>query len=205
MTKKEQRILDINNKTQKLNALYGECVVELASIGIDFSDSKYGVVDIGLAKRKTKRYGCCKNENPDKTTSYRENRKTYYRVFNTHHIEISSWLMDLNDEIIKNTIIHELIHCLPDCNNHGKTFKNYAKFINSKLGYNISRVGNKKEDYEKSNVDYSDSEKEENSFKYKVECTSCGYSFYRKRLQRGFARKYRCGKCMGRFCILPLN
>ena len=40
------------------------------------------------------------------------------------------------DIIIKNTIIHELIHCLPKCTNHGKEFKKYAKIINEKLGYN---------------------------------------------------------------------
>ena len=201
MTKKEIMELDRINRTNKLNLLYGECLDELKSINIDFSNSRYGDIDISLAKRKTKRYGCCKNENPIKSTAYREHRRTYYRAFATHHIEVSSWLMDLNDDIIKNTIVHELIHCLPDCNNHGTEFKKYAKYINSKLGYNITRVGNKKEDFEKSNLDYTEDEKEENSFKYKIECTSCGYTFYRKRLQRGFARKYLCGKCRGRFRV----
>lgn len=50
----------------------------------------------------------------------------------------------INDGIIKNTIMHELIHCIPFCNDHGIEFKKYANYINEKLGYNISRVGNKK-------------------------------------------------------------
>lgn len=43
--------------------------------------------------------------------------------------------------------MHELIHCIPFCNDHGIEFKKYANYINEKLGYNISRVGNKKVDY----------------------------------------------------------
>ncbi len=205
MTKKELEETNKLNKENKLKTLYNECLEELNTIGIDFSNNGYGVVDIGLAKRKTKRYGCCKNEDPDKTSSYRKNRRTYYRVFKTHHIEISDWLMDLNDDIIKNTIVHELIHCLPDCNNHGDEFKRYARYINDTLGYNITRVGNKKEDYDKSNIEYADdSVYTEDNSKYRVRCTNCGYSFFRRRLQRGFARNYRCGKCMGKFEVIEL-
>ena len=191
----------VKTEEDRLNELYTECVSELTNIGIDVLDEdRIGKIDIGFAKRKAKRYGCCKNENPDRTTAYREKRKVYYRKFNTHHIEISKWLMDLNDDIIKNTIVHELIHCMPDCNNHGKEFKRYAKYINDKLGYNISRVGNKEEDYKKSNLELLEIEKTP-KYNYKVTCSRCGYSFYRIRLQKNFTRKYRCGKCMGKLII----
>ena len=63
-----------------------------------------------------------------------------YGRCNKHHIEISPWVMQLDKNIIKNTIMHELIHCMPYCNNHGAEFKKYARYINEKLGYNISRV-----------------------------------------------------------------
>ena len=46
-------------------------------------------------------------------------------------IEISRWVLELKDDIIKNTIMHELIHCMPYCNNHGAEFKKYAKVINN--------------------------------------------------------------------------
>ena len=111
--------------------------------------------------------------------------------------------MDLNEDIIKNTIMHELIHCLPECNNHGKVFKQYEKYINEKLGYSISTLGNKKQDYEKSNLVYDknvDSERD----KYKVVCESCNYTFYRKRMMKSFTRKYRCGKCGGKFKIYEI-
>lgn len=108
--------------------------------------------------------------------------------------------MELDDQIIKNTIIHELIHCFPYCNNHGVEFKKYAKFINEKLGYDIARTGNKKQDFENSNVEYKEAE----HYNYKVVCNGCGQEFYRKRLQKNFTRKYRCAKCEGKFKVISL-
>ena len=102
--------------------------------------------------------------------------------------------MMLDESIIKNTIIHEIIHCLPYCNNHKDEFKKYANCINEKLGYDISRVGNKEQDYEKSNIEY-----EENvNFKYKIICEKCKQTFYRQRLMKNLTRKYRCGICGGK-------
>ena len=106
--------------------------------------------------------------------------------------------MQLEDDIIKNTIIHELIHCLPYCNNHGEIFKKYAKTFNEKFGYDISRVGNKKKDFEKSNIEFNENE----NYKYKIICKKCGQEFFRQRLNKDFLRKYRCGKCGGKFSIL---
>lgn len=105
--------------------------------------------------------------------------------------------MTLNESIIKNTILHEIIHCFPNCNNHGTEFKKYANYINEKLGYDISRVGNKKEDYEKSNIEYT----EKVNFKYKVICEKCNQTFYRQRLMKNLTKKYRCGICGGRLKI----
>ncbi len=183
---------------EKLEKLYKECLEELKSIDINLDENNIGKIDISFAKRKTKRYGCCKQEEPDKSTAYREKRRIHYRKYNMHHIEISKWLMDLNDDIIKNTIIHEIIHCLPDCNNHGKDFKRYCRLINEKLGYNISRLGNKKEDYEKSNLTFN----EKSNVKYIIVCESCGLIYYRQRMAKNFTKKYRCGKCKGKLRIL---
>lgn len=185
---------------KKLQIVYDECIHELQKIGIDVLNfEKIGKIDISISKRNNKRYGCCKQEEPDLQTKYVEKvgnkRIIRYAKFNKHHIEISPWLMELDEDIIKNTIIHELIHCLPNCNNHGEMFKKYANYINDKLGYNISRVGNKKEDYIKSNVEY----KEKESYNYHIKCTNCGQEFFRKRLNRNFTRKFRCIKCGGKF------
>ena len=189
---------------EKLERLYNECVEKLKSININIIENhKIGEIDIKLAKRNSKRYGCCKQEKPDQSCYHIEKRGNNmilkYDKFYEHHIEISEWVMDLDDSIIKNTIIHEIIHCFPGCNNHGKTFKNYASYINEKLGYNISRLGNKEMDYKRSNLDF---ENEANNYKYKIVCQKCGEKFYRKRLHKNLIKKYRCGKCGGKLQII---
>lgn len=188
---------------EKLDILYKQCLDELASIGIDMTNHDLiGDVDIIISKRATKRYGCCKQENPDK--KYKViiqrgfHRTIKYEKFNKHHIEISNWVMELNDDVIKNTIIHELIHCIPFCNNHGKEFKKYANYINAKLGYNITTKGNVKSDYEKSHMEYV----ENNDYKYKIICQNCGQIIYRKRFNSNLIKRYRCGKCKGKLKLL---
>ena len=124
---------------KKLNKLYLECIKELQSIGIDVTDKRIGDIEITISKRNNKRYGCCRQEKPDTKTAYKVKRKIYYKSYNIHHIEISKWVMELTNEKIKNTIIHELIHCLPECNNHGTEFKKYAKIVNENE-YDITRT-----------------------------------------------------------------
>ena len=185
---------------EKLQNLFNECKHELGSIGIDLNSKMIGSIEINLAKRNCKRYGCCKQSNPDESTKYIEkvgrNRYIRYSIYKKHNIEISKWVMNLNDSVIKNTIMHEIIHCFPNCNNHGEDFKKYAKYINHNLGYNISRLGDKNKDLEDSNI-----ETEKEKYNYRIQCSSCGYVFYRKRLSKNFVIKYRCGKCRGKFDI----
>lgn len=182
----------------KLQSLYEECKLELKNIGINLDNNLVGNITVDISKRNCKRYGCCKQEDPVPSSKYYERigRKKYakYSLYKTHKIEISKWVMDLNDDIIKNTIIHEIIHCFPNCSNHGEEFKKYANYINKQLGYNISRLGNKNKDLEDSNIEI-----EKEKFNYKVECSKCGYIFYRKRITSSFTHRYRCGKCRGIF------
>lgn len=185
---------------EKLNKLYLECISELESIKI-LEGEDIGEISIKISKRNNKRYGACKQEEPDINSKYIEKigrRKVVkYSKYKKHNIEISPWVLELNEKIIKNTIMHEIIHCIPDCNNHGEKFKKYANYINSKLNYDISRVGNKKEDYLSSNIEY----KENNQYKYEIKCEKCGYTFFRHRCIKNFERKYRCGKCGGKFIV----
>ena len=152
---------------EKLNKLYKEGIEELKSIGIDID---IRTIEIQISKRNNKRYGCCKQEDPDKNTKY------YEKIGNKRYL---------------------IIHCLPYCNNHKNEFKKYANYINEKLGYDISRVGNKKQDYEKSNMEYT----ENVNFKYKIICEKCNQTFYRQRLMKNLTKKYRCGICGGKLKI----
>ena len=186
---------------ERLIELYQECLKELKSIKINIEHA--GKVNICLSKKKCKRYGCCKQENPDtKFYHYKKRGKRKIKIydrFKSHRIEISKWVMDLDEKIIKNTIMHEIIHCFPNCNNHGKVFKQYANYINEKLGYNIERLGNKKEDYLKSNIIYK---QEDIKYYYKIKCIECGLIYYRQRLRKNLLKAYRCGRCNGRLEII---
>ena len=187
----------------KLDYLYRQCLQELQTIGINMEDKKtIGTIQITLSKRNNKRYGCCKQEKPDqhfKVIQKIGRRKIIkYEKFYQHTIEISKWLMELDDSIIKNTIMHELIHCIPFCNNHQKEFKKYATYINQKLGYDIQRVGNKKEDYEKSGKTIE--EKEE--YLYKIVCQKCGQEIYRKRFNTNLLYRYYCARCKGKLKLV---
>lgn len=188
---------------EKLNKLYHECIEELKSIGLNIANNpEIGEITIEFSNRSVKRYGCCKQENPDKTTMHRKRKgRTIYITYDRylkHKIEISRWVMDLDDKIIKNTIIHEIIHCFPKCNNHGTEFKKYANYINKKLNYDISRLGDKKADYKKSNVKY---ENKPIKYKYKIICKKCGHIYYRQRLKKNITTKYRCSICNGRLKV----
>ena len=188
---------------EKLERLYKECREELYNIGI--SIETLGDIQIKISKRAKKRYGCCKQEEPDKkyktVTKIGRRKVIRYEKFNKHNIEISKWVLELEENIIKNTIMHELIHCMPYCNNHGTEFKKYAKLINTNYEYDISRVGNKKKDFQRSNIEYNEKE----NYKYKIICNGCNQEFYRKRLAKNFTRKYRCAKCGGKFEMMLLN
>lgn len=175
----------------KLIKYFEECKQDLYNIGINLEEDC--LIDIKLG-RNNKRYGACKPESPYLDSKYMEKvgRRRYikYGRYRKYHIEISPWVMQLDKDIIKNTIVHELIHCLPYCDNHGAKFKEYALYINKRLGLNVSRVGNKSEDYRKSNLKIAPE-----SYKYKVVCKGCGQEFFRKRISKNFVRKYICKKC----------
>lgn len=187
----------------KLERLYNDCIKELKSIKIDITNPLVGDIDIRFSKGNPKRYGCCKQEDPDKDYYHivrkGKNISIKYDRFKKHHIEISKWVMSLNDEIIKNTIMHEIIHCFPGCNNHQGTFKSYANYINQKLGYDISRLGNREADYRKSNIEYN---KKTVNYKYKIICQKCGQVFYRQRMKKNLIKHYRCSKCGGKLELL---
>lgn len=68
---------------EKLETIYNQCVEELRRIGIDINENKkIGTIDISVSKRNNKRYGCCKQEEPDIKTKYIEKvgRRKNYKI-----------------------------------------------------------------------------------------------------------------------------
>lgn len=115
-------------------------------------------------------------------------------------INLSSELLKTNSKAIKDTIIHELIHTVDGCFNHGQKFQFYANLMNKNFGYSISRVstleekGFNREEYKK-NI----------SFKYTVKCDNCGIENHYQRKAKIFTVLERCvcSKCKshGKFTL----
>lgn len=85
-------------------------------------------------------------------------------------IEINHMLLNAEKDIIMNTIIHEILHTVKGCMNHGEKWSNHAKTMNDMFGYNISRT-----------VSYEETGIERPKAKYTVACKDCSVVFYRQR------------------------
>ena len=126
-------------------------------------------------------------------------------------IKISEVTLDdcVSDENVKDTIIHELIHTLPNCFCHKGDFKKYAQLVNDCYAcYHISRVCSVT-DMGLTNEAFAKYVKTPTSV-YKVVCTCCHKKFIYKRrvklikiLQSGLTRtSYTCPYCGGNEFIL---
>ena len=131
--------------------------------------------------RAKKRLGQCKLTN------------SWLRCF---EIEVSSLLLndDIPEETLANTIIHELLHTVEGCMNHGKKWKYYAEEVHDKLGIDIKRLASSSE---VGIEPYRPTE----SIKYMFRCNGCGQEIKRRRRSQFVIHyhNYKCGLCNGNF------
>lgn len=83
-----------------------------------------------------------------------------------------------NKEIkqIKQTILHEQCHALPNGMNHGENWKRYVNVINKRYGYNIKRHTEMDDTIREATKDKKE------SIKYIITCDNCGAeSRYRRK------------------------
>ena len=112
----------IYNYKGHYKTLTEECIEKLNAIHFPIAKSILFKQNTGYSK-----YGYCK-KNRGKETVYT--------------IAINKWLED--DIAIKETIMHELIHTIPGCYNHGRLFHDYAYEVYRVYGIKISVTGNHK-------------------------------------------------------------
>lgn len=148
-----------------------ECMTELDNIGIEYGN----IIEFRINTRAKKQWGSCK------------------AVPSGYLIDISAVLLDeKNDEQgLKNTIIHELLHSCKGCMNHGKNWKYLAQKVNDAYGYNIKRVTS----YEEKGV----LEETKPVANHKVICLGCGCVYTRIKASKLITNtsRYRCGYCHG--------
>lgn len=106
-------------------------------------------------------------------TSYGDCRRLYDNCF---RIRVNRELLkNASDVIVKETIIHEILHTCAGCMNHGKTWQAYANLVNDAYPrYKISRLSS----YNRTHVKL----KTRDTAKYIATCMSCNkeYLFFRK-------------------------
>lgn len=98
----------------------------------------------------------------------------------SYFITVSQPLLNTNNtKLIKETLIHELIHTCKNCFNHGNNFKYFMYVVNNETDYNVTINSNNKE-YAKQVENFRKNSKP----KYKITCVKCGMVTYRSRLNK---------------------
>ena len=157
--------------TNLLNQYYEFAIELLSTLGICYGEVTKVFI---MPKASTRTLGLC------------ERNKDYWGDWDgTYNISLNPCLFadGVNDDIIIQTLLHELIHTVYGCFNHGKNFKHYARIINNKYGYNISRLT----DSSQFGVELPKRE-----YKYEIWCTVCN-----KRVAR-YKRKSHIVECVER-------
>lgn len=162
----------------RINDLMEEAIDELLRIGIEPARNISGIYENRRAK---KRLGCCRLEKNGLQRNFR--------------IEISTVLAEASDKVLKQVILHELLHTCTGCFNHGKKWKKLAEQANYTYGYRIQRLSAPEE----LGMAAMEREGQRPAYKYRIRCKKCGTVSYRMRKSKVVEkpRKYRCAKCGG--------
>lgn len=144
------------NKMRNLYEYAKMCMEKLDRLGIAYSKN----IQWEINTRAKKRWGQCE------------------AILNGCIISINHVLLDEqnNDVGLINTIIHELLHSVEGCMNHGAKWKALAEKVNAAYGYNIKRTSTADE-----KGVLEESIMKEGINKYRIICLKCGKCTYRTR------------------------
>lgn len=157
-----------------LMKLVGESQRDLASLNIRTGNVRNWSVNT----RAKARWGCCV--------------KVSKGLFD---IQIAAALLqdDVDDQAVKDTIVHELLHTIPGCFKHTGKWKQYANTVNRLLPqYKIKRGSS----YEEKGLEDL---RPKPQCRYILKCLRCGSEIGRQRMSAAVEHPehYRC-KCGGR-------
>lgn len=169
---------------RNLTELMVNCMRELDSINIHYSKN---ISSITVNNRLSRALGRC------------------MRNGGTFRIEIAGKTAADTTDIgfLKNVIVHELIHTITGCFNHGYKFQYYANEVNQKLGYHVT-TSSSAEDMEAAGITPIGYQ----TAKYALVCKKCGKTVaYRQRWCDLTANpgNYRHGGCGGDLYTISLD
>ena len=160
---------------QKLKRLVKESEKELRDIGL--GDKLKTDINYTINYRAKKRLGQCCGKNS---------------------INISSWLLEIGlDHDIKNTIIHEILHSFDDTIGHKEKWQYYARYVNNRTDYNITRTTSINKIYERANKVRPT---KEIHYKWEITCKKCGKVFYKQKMTTRVLNDFKRGNRVHRHC-----
>ena len=153
-----------------LKLVANECMSMLDNVGIEYGNIKNWEINT----RAIKRWGQCKKRDGG------------------FIISISNKLLDdsVDNKALETTVLHELLHTVNGCFNHGNKWQNMANKINNRYGYNI-----------KTTTSHEEKGIEREPYKYMVKCQSCGREVGRYKMSSIIQnpQNWKCGCCGGKF------
>ena len=162
--------MTINRDQTDLNNLLAKAIQEVKEQGI-----KPGNIDPTLyVSNAAKEFGRCTHTGSN------------------FEIRISKYIMNNPEKDLMQTIVHEVLHSVPGCMNHGAQWKKAAEIMNKAKGYDISRL---------TSTSAANLTKEHQAVltRYVVACADCGNEIYRQRKSKliNYPELYTCGVCGG--------
>jgi hypothetical protein len=146
---------------------------------------------------------CIQDVKLTNATSYWANIKKHKDYFNHFTIRLSKSInkipqYDLGIRCLEESIIHEYIHTLKGCWNHGDKFKYWCNIINRMYGYNLKATTLASE------YGLSTSKITEQS-KYTMKCEKCGHTYSYMKKPHYPVSNYFCTKCGSKYMTLHQN
>ena len=160
---------------QELNGQLAGLEKQLRLLGIPLSSNIHPQVAVN--RRAQRRLGCCIGKDGNFT------------------IEVSARILD-HPELLRVTLVHELLHTCYGCQNHGKRWKGYAAKAGAALGMEIRTTVA---------LEGEPQRLREEPVKAYLHCRSCGRLIPRRRLSKALKHpeRYLC-PCGGVLEVLPV-
>ena len=162
-----------------------DCMKELDSIHLATYSRR--IISITINNRLSRSLGRCR------------------RKYGDFYIELAGKVArdDVDLHFIKNIIMHELVHTMPGCFNHGPEFHRIGDMVSRKLGYHID-THETVENMEAAGVKPIIKSEEA---KYALVCKKCGAKIYKMRWCNALANpgNYRHTACGGDLYTVSLD